>query len=182
MESYKAFVRQLSDKKENRVFLNSDPKHALEVLTEIFRQSESVIRIFAASLCREVSNEPDYIEALSDFIEKDGQLRVLLNRYDPEEARQSNLFKRLAYYESLQKDISIKKTNRIFFRSNDPDKKEVHFTVGDDRAYRIETDIELRTASCNLNDPETARKMIAQFDEIFGFPESEPIHLLPLFE
>lgn len=181
MEDYKSFVKTLAQNKVDRVFLNSDTEHAIEVLPEIFRISQSVVRIFAGSLCNEVGNAPEYIEALSDFIERDGEVRILLNKYDPELAKSSNLFKRLAYYHSENKNVSVKQTTTSFYRSNDPERKEVHFTLGDDHAYRIENDIEKRTATCNLNSPELTQSLIALYDNVFNREDTESINLSEMF-
>lgn len=181
MENYKSFVKNLAQNKVDRVFLNSDTEHAIDVLPEIFRISKTIVRIFAGSLCNEVGNAPEYIESLSDFIERGGEVRILLNKYDPELAKTSNLFKRLAYYHSLKKKVAVKHTTTSFYRSNDPEKKEVHFTLGDDHAYRIENDIEKRTATCNLNSPELTQHLIAQYDTAFSREDSESINLSELF-
>lgn len=182
MIDYQEFIKHLSQTKENRIFLNTDKEHAIVVLSEIFRSAKKIVRIFAASLCNEVGGSSEYIESLSDFIENNGELRILLNSYKEDDLVKSNLFKRLAYYESLQKSISVKHTETFFYRTNDPDKKEVHFTIGDEHAFRIETDTDTRTATCNLNDTNRAKDLITKFDKIFDDPKSQQIRLLDLFK
>lgn len=164
---YKRFIHQLVESRENRTFLNSDEDHALDVLVEIFQLAQKKIRIFAGCLCRHVGNQPEYIVALSEFIERGGELEILLNAFEEESARTSNLYKRLAYYKSEGKPIIIKQTAAKPYLSNDPDKKEVHFTIGDDMAYRIETDINKRTAECNFNNPIVAKITADFFDSLF---------------
>lgn len=167
MKNYIEYISQLSYNMVNKDFANSDENHAIEVLVKIFEQSKETIRIFAGSLCNNaVSNSPKYIAALSDFIERGGQVEIAVNSYNEEDIRQSNLFKRLSYYLADGKHIQIYKTEAKPYLTNDPDKKDVHFTIGDNIAYRLETDIERRTAICNFNSPERAKTLIDFFEKI----------------
>ena len=179
---YAQFVKMLALANDPRVFLNSDEDHALSVLVELFHRAQSCIRIFAGCLCKHVGNDPDYISALSDFIEKGGTVKILLNAFDEEAAKESNLFKRLAYYQSSGKSVYVKKSNAHPYRTKDPDKKEVHFTVGDFTSYRIETDINQRTAECSFNSPEIANNTALFFDSLFSRPDVEDIDIKRLFD
>ena len=164
---YKDFVKSLALSNENRTFLNSNEDHAVEVLEQLFQISENEIRIFAGCLCKHVGNRSEYIVALSEFIEQGGTLHILLNAYDEEAARNSNLYKRLAYYIDGGKPVVVKSTDAHPYRVFDTDKREVHFTIGDRKAYRIETDIDKRTAECNFNNPKLAENMADFFDTLF---------------
>lgn len=167
MKTYIEYISLLSHNKVNKDFSNSDEDHAIEVLVKIFEQSKDHIRIFAKSLCNNnVSNNPKYIAALSDFIERGGQVEIAVNSYIEDNIRQSNLFKRLAYYLTQGKQIKIYRSNAKPYLLSDPDRKEVHFTIGDDISYRLETDIEKRTAICNFNSPERAQILIDFFEKI----------------
>ena len=178
---YQDFVKALSISGENRTFLNSDEDHALDVLVRSFQISQNEVRIFAGCLCKHVGNRPEYVVALSEFIERGGKLYVLLNNFDEECAKTSNLYKRLAYYKSKDMPVFVKSTTSKPYRTSDPEKKEVHFTLGDDKAYRIETDIEKRTAECNFNNPELAKETVAFFDSLFNREDAKEIDLLKLF-
>ena len=60
-------------------------------------------------------------------------------------------------------------------------KKEVHFTIGDDKAYRIETDIENRTAECNFNNPNLAKATADFFDRLFVRDDAKDLDITKLF-
>lgn len=181
MDKYKKFVTDLASNNINRIFLNSDEEHALAVLVQLFQKAKHEVRIFAGSLCHHVGNKQDYIVALSEFLERGGSLHILLNRYDEISAKTSNLYKRLAYYKAKNMPIVIKTTTARPYLTEDPDKKEVHFTIGDDSAYRLETDIEQRTAECNFSNPVIAKQIASFFDGIFDQPDSTEIDLVKLF-
>ena len=177
---YRNFVNNLAKSHEQRMFLNSDEEHALAVFEKIFEISNSKVRIFAGNLCHHVGNEPKYIESLSDFIERNGVVNILLNKFNEDDVKSSNLFKRLAYYKSLGKNIIVKKTNAKPFITDDPEKKEVHFTIGDECSYRIEKDTENRAAECDLNNPIIAKDTATFFDQLFNRSDASEIDLTTL--
>lgn len=181
-KDYRDFVSLLAKSGEDRVFLNSNEDHALDVLVQLFKISNKHIRIFAGCLCKHVGNMPEYIIALSEFVERNGVLDILLNSYDENSAKTSNLYKRLAYYKAMGKPINVKKTSVRPYLNDDPDKKEVHFTIGDSKSYRIETDVEARTAECNFNNPPIAKATEDFFDELFNSENSTIIDIVKLFE
>ena len=177
-KAYRDFVHTLAINRENRVFLNSDEDHALDVLVEIFQNAKEEIRIFAGSLCKHVGNQDRYIVALSDFLDRQGKLRILLNAYDPTCATTSDLYKRLAFYkESSNGDIIIKSTDAKPHLKSDTEDIEVHFTIGDKSSYRLETDTEKRTAICNLNDTERSTLLADFFDRQFASENTKEIDL-----
>ncbi|WP_308764955.1 hypothetical protein [uncultured Bacteroides sp.] len=163
---YREYVRFLSQNNENRVFLNSDEEKAIVVFSELFAKAQKNVRIFAGCLSNSVSNSNDYISGISDFIARGGEVRILLNRYSKEKALESNLLKRLAFYQTEGKPVSIQTCNDKPYFSNDPDNKEVHFTVADGEIYRIETDIESRKSICNMNDQIMGEKLELFFDTL----------------
>ena len=166
MKNYITYISQLANSKSNVEFLNSSEEHALAVLVRIIQSSNNILRIFAGNLCSQVPSSAEYISALSDFIERGGQVKIMLNQYDDCNSKESNLFKRLAYYLELGKDIKVFSTEARPYLLSDPDKNEIHFTIGDDCAYRIETDIDKKNAKCNFNNPAAAANLIIFFDEL----------------
>lgn len=181
-DQYKEFISLIAKSGENRTFLNSDETHALAVLVQLFQIAQHKVRIFAGCLCKHVGNQPEYIVALSEFIERGGTLHILLNNFDEDYARTSNLYKRLAYYKSKGYPMVIKKTTLRPYKTGDQEKKEVHFTIGDECAYRIETDVEQRTAECNFANPILAKQTADFFDSLFERKDSEEIDITKLFE
>lgn len=177
---YRDFVRSLAKEGKNELFLNSDIERAIIVLVEIINNTNRELRIFAGSL-QSVGDNREYIIAISEFVEKGGVVKILLNQYDEEQAKQSDLYRRLAFYVSLGKPVYLKTTDVHPYRSSDEEKKPVHFTVGDKISYRVETDIEKRTAQCNFNDPNIASGIADFFDKLFDSEASQVINIVALF-
>lgn len=179
LNEYRTLIHQLAEDKNEKVFYNQDAQHAEIVLTEIFEHSKEIIRIFAAQLYENPPISDEYIRKLSDFIERGGKVRILLNKYDETNVLKSELFKRLAFYDLQKKDIQVKETGATVYYTNDPDKKELHFTVGDSSIYRIETDVKDRVAEGSFNNGVIAKKFIDMFDKLFG--EAQAVNLISLF-
>jgi hypothetical protein len=184
-EQYRKFVEDLAKNKTNKEFLNADTSHALIVFGNLFKYAEEEICIFASCLCGDsedyLANQNEYLQELSSFIERGGKLSILLNNYVAEKAASSRLMKRIAYYqtESQYKDnIQLKETASRFHLSKETD-KEIHFTVADEKAYRIELDIEKKIASCNFNNPSTATNIKRVFTTTFE--SAIPINLSAFF-
>lgn len=178
---YRIFVHSLAKNREDRIFLNSDEDKAIVVLVQLIQNAQQELRIFAGNLCNRVGEDSDYIIAISEFVERGGSVKILLNNYDSSCAKNSNLFKRLAYYLAQGKNIIVKETTAKPYRTSDIDKKEIHFTVGDHLGYRIETDIERRTAECNFNSPQVAKLIADFFDGLFESKDSKHIDIKGLF-
>lgn len=175
ISEYSNFVSELAKNRENRIFLNSDEEHGLIVYVNLLKSAKKQIRIFAGRLCEHIGNKPEFVEAISEFIENNGQVSILLNNYDEKIMINSPLFKRLAYYMSEKKKIRVKKTEVTVSLGNNG---QVHFAIADDVAYRLETDVVERTAQCNFNDSIIATKLVSAFEQIFN--SDKYCHDIPL--
>lgn len=180
LSEYRKYVKFLSQTNENRIFLNSDNEKAIIVFTELFAKAQKIMRIFAGCLSNDVVNNSDYISAVSDFVSRGGEIKILLNKFSEDNAQNSDLLKRLAFYQTEKKPISVHKCNDKPYLTNDEEKKEVHFAIADNSAYRIETDIVNRKSVCNMNDTETGEKLAIFFDGLFE--NSETIDLVSFFK
>lgn len=181
MDKYINYVIALARGKDNSVFLSNDDAQAITVLSNIFKNADKEVRILAGSLCSKIANDPEYISSLSDFIERNGKVMILLNKFNENEAVLCNLYKRLSYYSSIKKTIIVKSTDGHAYMSTDTDKKEVHFTIADNNAYRIEFDIENKIAECNFNDTEVVENLKKIYDGVFFSKKSIEVDLLKIF-
>ena len=182
MDGYYEFVKGLADRKENFVFSNSDAEKMLSVFSVMLNNAEKEFRIFAGSLCNETTEDEKYIEAVTDFLERGGKLRILLNNFNDKAAFKSKLFRRLYYLYTIGKDIRIRTTAEQPYISDKNGRINVHFSVGDKNSYRIEQDIEKRTAVCNMNGSSQAEELSRLFDKIFDNYYLEDVDLQNLFE
>lgn len=180
---YRNFVHELIVRGDGRTFLNSDEDHALVVLTELIDMAQKEVRIFAGSLTGRVGSDLAYVIAISEFVERGGTLYILLNDYQPDsaEAKSSRLYRRLSYYQYLEKPVVVKTTNAHPYRTGDPKQTPVHFTIADRKGYRLETDTKERSAQCSVDDPKAASAVADFFDGIFNNDASLEINFVEYF-
>lgn len=181
-QQYKEFVRHQVITRSGLTFLNSDEDKMKTVYLEMLNNAQYEFRIFAGTLVCSVTDSPEFVETLSDYIERGGKLYILLNNYNEEQVLQSQLFKRLAYYKFKQKDIIVKQSNDHPFIITPEGNKDIHFSLGDKKSYRVETDIVKRTAICNMNNPKKAEQFATFFDDLFRKAENTEIDLVKLFK
>lgn len=178
IETYKKFIKELAENNVDRIFLNSDEEKACAVLVQLINLSNNKLCIFAGSLTnKKVGDSEEYIKAITGFIERGGSVEILLNDYNEITAMSSNIFKRLAYYAQEGKPIKIKKTKVKPYRTGDSDKNGIHFTVGDSKSYRVETNTKERTAGGNFNSSAVAEVYESFFKKIFNRSDSIDIDL-----
>lgn len=160
--SYKKDIFELAKLKENKVFYNSSEKHASIVHQAIMKYAESYVYILCSSLCTDISNNDEYCELTDKFLSSDSkhQIKIIFTSYD-KEFKNKNLSKVFAKYH-LQ--VEMRKFDGRVTINNKP----VHFTISDDRAFRLETDIDKHMAFGNFNGELQAKFLKDKFLTIFN--------------
>lgn len=164
---YATEICKLAERRESKVFYNSSAEHAAIVHQALAKYADSYIDIFSSSMCTEVSNNQEYCAAVKSFLDADKNhcMKIILTDYN-EGFLQTNIAKLLARY-PLQ--VSVKSCKgRVLYKG-----KPVHFTVSDDRAFRLETDIDKRMAFGNFNSPSQAMELKNVFEKIFNSANSD---------
>lgn len=163
-EAYDNVIKELADNESSFVFTNSNPRHATIIIANIFRTAKDHIRIFARNLCGEVSNG-EYLIQLESFVKRGKKLTVKL-----EEKEESNNSEAIKLILNLQKSfpskISIGVVKDDALKQIKHNSNIYHFTIGDERMYRFETDTENYIAVANFNDEHTCKELIKKFEEI----------------
>lgn len=179
MNQYREYIKDLAKNDKNVVFNNSGPEHAALVMSTIFETAKKRIRILAGSFSGEISKNDEYRRTLEKFLSHGGNVQVLLDKkkFDSLE-KEPKIFDILRFYSIVNPEqVSIRKYNTPVVRSEKgaSDVHEVHFTVADDKMYRVEDNIDTFVAFGNFNDEKTAKSLNTIFDNIFTV--SEPISL-----
>lgn len=165
---YEEYIKNLSDNNSSDIFYNSSPRHAQIVLTKIIEKTQKHLCIYCGNMTTfEIFDNPDYLNALKNYLNKENvQVEILLSDY------QDAFFKKDIYkllYEHKDK-VVLKKTwnkDEIKFDNN-----PIHFTLSDDKTYRLETDIEKKIAIGNFNDAKTVEVLKGTFYEYFKVSEN----------
>ena len=175
MRQYEEYINQLVQQQKDEVFYNSGPDHAAAVMSAIFNSGNRYIKIYAGELDKRVSKQRHYENSLESFLRKDGvTLKIILQRYNKEE--EPEIFDLLRYYNLLDPaKIEIKTHN--FRVARGLETGEVHFTVADDRMYRVEDDVINFTAEGNFNDAKRSLELSHLFDQMFCSPKIVAVSL-----
>lgn len=154
-------IFRLAEERKNEIFYNSSAEHATIVHQALVKTATEYMYIFCSSMCTEISNNPDYCNLVRSFLEgdKNREIKIVLTDYN-EGFTQMPIAKLFAE-SPLQ--VSIKKyPGEVFYKG-----KPVHFTITDDRAFRLETDIDNHMAFGNFNSPDQAKAMKVVFEKVF---------------
>ena len=157
----------------NYLFHNRGNEHALIILSNIFRNAKSHIRIAANRLYNdEVVNTKEYIDSMKTFLDREGSLLSILitkrptieevQEHGPENTFYWMLYNHPAY---RQGRVTIKEGEGNSFK--DADGNQVDFCTGDDRMFRMEQDVKERQAIANFRDPAYTGQLIKVFDEVY---------------
>ena len=143
-------------------FKNTGNLHAAVVMSNIFLNSEKSIKIFAGCFNGEVSGVSIWKKSLEFSFENSLDLKVdvILEESPKDDSIGFKTIKQLQNLHPERVTVSLLNSNSGIFKS----KRSFHFTVGDDRMYRFETDTKQFQAVCNFDDPETSKKLINYFD------------------
>jgi len=155
-------------------FFNSGDEHAMIVLSLLVQYAKESIHIYCGNLCSEVSNNQKYLNNLREFFKRGGNAKVALCELDTlkidSQVVNKDIFKLFSEFSS---QVSIKTTNKKVVENT----KQVHFTIADDKAYRLETDIVCKKARGNFGSEKVVAVLECIFWKIFNDPDSKPLQL-----
>lgn len=164
LEEYRKSVDYLADEGNNLEFNNKDEYHAAFVMAAIFRSAKKSIKIFAGNFSGEISNSKIYLDQLKNSIHGDTKVEVVFENTPNENSECLNMLKGLkkagknihlsVLPPKYKKDVLDKQLNGAIG----------HFTIGDDRMFRYETDKNKFTAYCNFDDKNIVSTLNKNFD------------------
>lgn len=160
---YRKYIEDLANNRSTEEFYNSDLNHAKIVLANMFRIAENKVRVFCKDMLSEVNSDSEYLKQVGFFLERGGEVDVLLHNYT-DELKDKAIWKLLDSYIKEGK-VRVHYNNGKGFRNSDGN--FVHFTVVDNMAYRFEFDIENKQARGFFNSPEDAKYLVDAFDKVF---------------
>lgn len=168
---YAEKIFKLAREKSNEVFYNSSPEHAIIVHQALVQNADSYVYIFSSSMCTEVSNNSEYCEIVKRFLagSEKRKIKIILTNYD-EGFPEKPIAKVLALF---PEQVEVKRFDGKVEYKGSP----VHFTVSDDRAFRLETNIEEQMAFGNFRSPKQAGDLKAVFENVFALPSAETVRL-----
>ncbi|GAB6120993.1 hypothetical protein [Dysgonomonas termitidis] len=188
IEKYKEAVKYFAEFRKKEVIHNLGDEHAGIIFTNLFEQSNGQLRIVAGSLTSRISQTDEYLSALKGFLsKKDTKLYIMLDSIMDHSGNKNNSeldnFKSSRLSELLkgfQNKVEIILSSKRFYIKIDDKPKPIHFAVGDDSMYRLETDIKQRQAECCFNDSTFAKILSDSFDELYKEMSSDKSKIVSL--
>ena len=162
MSVYKKEIDALADSGANKVFYNSSPAHAAIVLNAMVRNANKHIDIYCNNMLSDISNNDEYRLLVDRFLSGNSsrKIRVLFAKYS-EDFLKTHIYSVFAKYPN---QVKLKKLsdNNILYKN-----KAVNFTVADNKAFRLETNVDEKIAYGNFNDPNNAQVLSRVFNQFF---------------
>lgn len=159
---YAKLIFDLAENQTDQMFYNSSAEHAAIVHQALVKYASDYIDIFSGSLCSDISNNDEYCSLVNDFLsQKDNsKINIILTNFN-DNFYDTKIFKIF----SMHKDkVTIKK----FYGQFKYEGKEAHFTISDDRSFRLETDVQNNMAFGNFNSSGQTLELKKFFDRTFN--------------
>ncbi|RLA82874.1 MAG: hypothetical protein DRG78_05985 [Epsilonproteobacteria bacterium] len=167
MEEYNTAVEFLAQNSINSEFLNKGSKHAAVVIGNMLKNSEQ-IRLFSGTLDDEVTGIENLKKELENFIKENKKIYLLLESIPKNPSPALKLV--MNYANTHPNNAKYKIIEQSFInnlKSNFKLGNALHFAVGDDKSFRVETDMKEYKAICNFNNRVIASKLKNIFDTYF---------------
>jgi hypothetical protein len=154
------------DDGKNLEFNNKDHRHAVGVMSTIFRIAKVDIKIFAGEFVGDICDKDDYIIELESAINRDIPVTVV---FENKPNIDSLCFKKLIELKAKGKNVLLYQLNEEYKKTlKDKGVKVSHFLVSDSQKFRYEEDGILYKAFCNFDDKKLG-KILSRNHELFTF-------------
>jgi hypothetical protein len=170
LENYKKSVEILALTESNLVFKNSNQYHANIVLTNIFKNSKKIIRIYDDNLSGDIADlDNQFMTELVEFTKnKDTVLKICIKEHCQINTFQTQI---VNLSKSNPNKVYIKIASQEFRDSiaNNFD-SDLNFAIGDEKMFRLEygdTEAKERKAFCSFNNEEYPIKLSRVFNNYF---------------
>lgn len=171
LSSYKEEIDALANVGINKVFYNSSAAHASIVLNAMVRNADRHIDIYCNNMLSDISNNKEYISLVGRFLNGNSTrtIRVLFAEYS-ESFNRTKIYSIFAEYPN-QVELKRLPDYKILYKN-----KAVNFTIVDNKAFRLETNVDDRIAYGNFNDPKNAQVLSDVFNTFFNSAEEISIN------
>lgn len=161
LEEYYTSVVFLSQKHLNLEFNNKDKYHARIVMSQIFKNVKTEVKIFAGDLNGDVSGSENYLQCLKNALERNVKVDIVLEN---KPSFNSKCFKFLINYYTIKPELLSIRVLTEEFKKEQTQNSFKHFTIGDNSIFRFEIDTLTYKAICNFDDKNSVTTLMSNFD------------------
>jgi hypothetical protein len=162
---YYTSLEYLSDENgKNLEFNNKDKRHAVGVMSTIFRIAKENIKIFAGDFGGDICDKDDYINELEAAIERNVPISIV---FENEPNLKSQCLNKLLELKAKGKNILLYKLKEDYKQTlANKDIHVSHFLISDSQKFRYEEDGINYKAFCNFDDKKLG-KILDRNHELF---------------
>jgi hypothetical protein len=165
---YQKAIESVIKSNSSTILKSSGSQHASIVTAKILQNSKSSVKIITGNFSGVVSDSNIYLEALKGYLERGQNLEILLTNFPNLNSLAYNL---IIESKKINSNIQIKPLTSDglkFLRESSFDDSELHFVIGDDKMFRLESDRNSYSSYCSFNDTKIVKKLQAIFEKCFN--------------
>jgi len=178
ISTYKNRIHDFAERLDPYTFSNEGIEHAEIVLSEMYEHANEFVYVYCGHLSEQLTSRPLFFNALTAYLACGGkQLKVLIaDKPNPEDMSPA-LIRILEKCKKNKSENSndnsiecrlLKDTDGINSHFQFNEKKSIHFSVADNRAFRLEIEPEKYRAFCSFNNVEISTKLSSIFMTYFN--------------
>ncbi len=172
VEYYTSLEYLSEENGKNLEFNNKDKRHAVGVMSSIFKIAKENIKIFAGDFGGDICDKDDYMYELEMAINRNIPISIV---FENNPNLNSECLKKLIELKEKGKNILLYKLNEDFKQNlKNKNVKVSHFLVSDSQKFRYEEDGINYKAFCNFDDKKLG-KILDRNHGLFTF-NSTPIN------
>lgn len=164
LELYKKDLKLASESNEDRLIFNDMPAKANIFMNILLNHAKKSVKIYSHNLNNEVTSLDGFTQSFEEVLKNENiEVKILLN----EDSNNSSIQDLLKKYSEKSYNNKIRRlTNKDCIKKVFED--DVHFTIIDEEAYRIEHDTVNFQAIGNFNNKEMCKGLINLYNNLFS--------------
>lgn len=178
LSDYEKSVKRMAESAVDYDFSNKGYEHAGIVLTHLIKNAITSYKMYSGSLCSEVLDQNNTVtKSIIDAANRGVDIQILLEHPPKTMSDVSGALKKVMEMSESCKNIEVKCASSEFIDALSTRflSDNLHFSVADSKAFRLEIDSEDFKAACNFNAPHLAKHLEFCFDHYF--PDCEKYKL-----
>ena len=180
ISAYKNRIHDFADRLDPFIFSNEGVEHAEIVLSEMYEHAREKVYVYCGHLDEKLTSRPQYYNALTAYLESGKELKVMIGDnpevMSPALSRIVEKCREKTTDNKCIKNIEckiLKVLSGLNSHFNFNEKQNIHFTVADNRSFRLETEPKEYRAFCSFNNVDISTKLSTIF--LAYFDKASPI-------
>ncbi|NGP89701.1 hypothetical protein [Fodinibius halophilus] len=109
IEEFHSNIEKKAQSRSIETINHSGPHESAIILGTIFKYAKNHVRMYVGDFCGDISNNSFYLEHLTNFLEADKKLNVLVK--DLHSTNPSEVYKKISLYDGFSDNVNIVHSN-----------------------------------------------------------------------